>query len=171
MAEKSNHSANPGAQFNLDIFIAAQNQEEDGYIDAATQLRSGRKTSHWMWYIFPQAEGLSKSLTSRRFAIRSLDHARAYLHHSLLGYRLGQVLKLVLNSPVRDAEDLLDSEIDAQKLHACLTLFKHVAGEEDKEIFQLVLDKYFEAKTHEMTNDILRVWAGERAEESGYTVG
>ena len=152
------HEAAALPAFDLEIFVTAQNKSWNGYTDAANQLKQGRKSGHWMWYIFPQVEGLSDSFTSAKFAIRSIAHARAYLQHDVLGYRLGQVIKIVHESPVATAEDLFCSEVDASKLQACLTLFQHVASDEDKAVFQLVLDKYFEGKPHEMTVDTLKKW-------------
>ena len=147
-----------GSAFNLEIFVTAQNKSRNGYLDAANELRQGRKTGHWMWYIFPQVEGLSDSFYGATFAIRSIAQARAYIQHGVLGYRLGHVVKVVHDSPVPTARELFRSEVDALKLQASLTLFQHVAIEEDKAVFQLVLDKYFEGKPHKMTADTLKNW-------------
>src|SRR3954470_14721326 len=94
--------------FDLARFVAAQ----DGYGTydrAAEELRRGRKTSHWMWFVFPQIAGLGRSATTRRFAISSLDEARAYLEHPVLGPRLREVAGIVAETQGRTAEQIFGS--------------------------------------------------------------
>src|SRR5690349_25174925 len=104
----------------LERFVTAQ---DDGgtYRQVVAELRRGRKTSHWMWFIFPQIAGLGQSQMSRTYAISSLEEARAYLQHPILGPRLAECASAVADSPVASAVDLLGS-IDAHKLRSSMTL-------------------------------------------------
>jgi uncharacterized protein (DUF1810 family) len=105
---------------NLQRFLDAQ----QGVFDTAlAELRAGGKQSHWMWFIFPQLAGLGHSPTAQYYAIRSLDQARAYLEHPLLGHRLRQAVEALLSwADERSAEQILGT-IDAMKLRSSLTLF------------------------------------------------
>jgi uncharacterized protein (DUF1810 family) len=109
------------------------------YDEVLEELRNGRKTSHWMWFIFPQIVGLGHSPMSERYAIRSLAEAQAYLAHSLLGPRLRECAGLVLVITDRTAEEVF-SPIDAKKLRSCMTLFHRAAP--DEPIFRGVLDRF-----------------------------
>ena len=127
-------------QYDLQRFVAAQ--DAAGTYDRATaELRGGRKTSHWMWFIFPQIAGLGYSPASRTYAISSLDEARAYLAHPVLGARLIECATILARVPGRSAEQIL-GEVDALKLRSCVTLFMHAAPEEP--VFGQVLDRYFD---------------------------
>ena len=95
--------------YDLERFVAAQ---KGVYDDVVAELRAGRKTSHWMWFVFPQVAGLGRSGMSQRYAIVSLDEARAYLDHPVLGPRLRECAGLVLATPGRSAEDVF-GRIDA----------------------------------------------------------
>jgi uncharacterized protein (DUF1810 family) len=110
------------------------------YEDALAELRSGRKTTHWMWFVFPQIAGLGVSPTAVFFAIRSLDEARAYLADPVLGPRLREAAEAAADAPADSAEALLGS-IDAAKLRSSMTLFAHVAPEEA--VFRRVLDRWY----------------------------
>jgi uncharacterized protein (DUF1810 family) len=125
--------------FDLERFVAAQ---DDGrtYGRALTELTAGRKTSHWMWFVLPQIAGLGSSPMAQRYAIRSLDEARAYLAHPVLGPRLLAAAEAVAAGPAPDAVALLGS-IDAVKLRSSMTLFARAAP--DEPVFQAVLDRYF----------------------------
>jgi uncharacterized protein (DUF1810 family) len=125
--------------FDLGRFVAAQ--DDGGVYDAAlAELRRGRKTSHWMWFVFPQIAGLGRSATARRFAISSLDEARAYLGHPVLGPRLMESTAVV--SGLRGASPhQIFGGIDAQKLHSSMTLFLRARPEEP--LFTKVLDEFF----------------------------
>lgn len=125
--------------YELDRFVAAQDAAGT-YEQATAELRRGRKTSHWMWFVFPQIAGLGYSPTSRMYAITSLDEARAYLAHPVLGPRLAECSEIVAGLPDRSAEQIFGS-IDAQKLHSSMTLFMHAA--EDQRVFRKVVDQYF----------------------------
>ena len=127
-------------QYDLQRFVAAQ--DAAGTYDRATaELRGGRKTSHWMWFIFPQIAGLGYSPASRTYAISSLDEARAYLAHPVLGARLIECVTILTQVPGRSAEQIL-GEVDALKLRSCVTLFMHAAPGEP--VFGQVLDRYFD---------------------------
>jgi len=124
--------------FDLERFVAAQERVID---DVLAELRVGRKTSHWMWFVFPQVAGLGYSDMSRRYAIASLDEARAYLAHPVLGPRLRECARLVLEAGSRSAESILGA-VDAQKLRSSMTLF-HRAAPTDP-VFREVLDRCFD---------------------------
>jgi len=126
--------------YDLERFVAAQD-EGGTYEDAVAELRRGRKTSHWMWFVFPQIAGLGQSSMSRRFAISSLQEAQAYLEHPVLGPRLAECTAILLEATGRTAEQVFGS-IDAQKLHSSMTLFMRAAP--GVTVFQQVLDGYFE---------------------------
>jgi uncharacterized protein (DUF1810 family) len=100
----------------------------------------GRKASHWMWFVFPQVEGLGFSEMSRRFAISSLAEAQAYMAHPVLGPRLVRCATIVAATGDKTAEDIFGS-VDAQKLRSCMTLFGRAAP--DEPVFKRVLDRYF----------------------------
>jgi uncharacterized protein (DUF1810 family) len=108
----------------LDRFVEAQ---AHAYADALAELRAGRKESHWMWFVFPQIAGLGTSPTSRFYAIASLEEARAYLAHPLLGMRLRECTEAVLAHAGISAEAIFGG-IDAMKLRSSMTLFDRVAG-------------------------------------------
>jgi uncharacterized protein (DUF1810 family) len=132
--------------FALQRFLNAQ----DGggtYEAALSQLRAGRKTGHWMWFVFPQIAGLGQSPLSRRFAISSLDEARAYLAHPTLGPRLTESARALTELP-RRAEEVL-GDVDAIKLRSSMTLF-HCADPSEP-VFVQVLDQFFEGETDEAT--------------------
>ncbi len=127
-------------QYDLERFVIAQNAGTT-YHSAVEELRRGRKTSHWMWFVFPQIAGLGQSATSRRFAITSLDEAKAYLDHPLLGPRLLECARILSDQQDRGAEEIFGGG-DAEKLHSSMTLFLRAAPEEP--LFAWVLDQYFD---------------------------
>lgn len=129
----------------LDRFLQAQ---EGDYDRALAEIRDGRKRSHWMWYIFPQYEGLGFSSTSRRYAIRSLAEASAYLAHPVLGPRLVACVEAALGVEGRSASTIFGSP-DDMKLRSCATLFARVAPAGS--VFERLLEKYFEAQPDETT--------------------
>jgi uncharacterized protein (DUF1810 family) len=128
--------------YRLERFVAAQNAG-DTYAHAVDELRRGRKTSHWMWFVFPQVAGLGQSQTSRTFAIASLEEASAYLRHPVLGPRLRECATIVAASPARTATEIFGG-IDTQKLCSSMTLFRRADPQEP--IFQRVLDRYFQGR-------------------------
>ena len=137
--------------YDLDRFVAAQN-DGDTYARVTEELRRGRKTSHWMWFVFPQIAGLGQSPTSRTFTISSLDEAKAYLQHAVLGPRLLECADSVSMTRGRTAEDIFGS-IDAQKLHSSMTLFLRAAP--DEPLFVQVLDQYFHGQPDSATDALL----------------
>jgi uncharacterized protein (DUF1810 family) len=128
---------------NLERFVSAQDAPAAGrtvYEAATMELAAGRKTSHWMWFIFPQIHGLGRSLMSQTYAISSKEEARAYLAHTTLGPRLIESVRLTLDVVGRSAHQIFGSP-DDMKFHSSLTLFAIAAPE--REEFRAALRKYF----------------------------
>lgn len=123
-------------------FVAAQ--DEHGTYDAAlAELRRGRKTTHWMWFVLPQLLGLGQSAMAQRYGVRGLAEARAYLAHPVLGPRLRECCDALLALGTSDAEAVLGG-IDAVKLRSSMTLFAHAAEDDDEAaVFRAVLDRFF----------------------------
>ena len=119
------------------------------YAAAVEELRAGRKRSHWMWFVFPQIAGLGRSATAREFAISSLDEARAYLAHPVLGPRLRECAGILAGLGGRSADEVL-GPIDAMKLRSSMTLFLRAAP--DEPVFAQVLDRYFGGVADEQTD-------------------
>ena len=144
-------TANPEPdRFNLARFLDAQ----DGvYPTALAELRSGRKRTHWMWFIFPQLDGLGSSSMARRFAIRDINEASAYLAHSILGRQLLECCRVLLALPTTSATDILGYPDDL-KLRSSMTLFALVA--ENKPEFDAVLAKFFGGHTDANTLALLQ---------------
>jgi uncharacterized protein (DUF1810 family) len=126
--------------YDLQRFVAAQDAEGT-YEHAVAELRGGRKTGHWMWFVFPQIAGLGFSPTSRTYAITSLAEAEAYLRHPVLGPRLTETAAILAGQPGRSAEQIFGG-LDAQKLRSSMTLFARAAAP-DEPVFRQVLDQYF----------------------------
>lgn len=130
------------APFDLTRFVTAQ---EDGgtYSAALRELRAGRKTSHWMWFVFPQVAGLGRSETARFYALSGLDEAQSYLAHPTLGPRLVECADTVAALPTSDPVSVFGT-VDATKLKSSMTLFAHAAQtDEDRAPFRAVLDRFF----------------------------
>lgn len=127
--------------YNLERFVEAQ---ANTYETALREIRSGKKRSHWMWFIFPQMKGLGNSEFARFYAISSRNEAEAYLQHPLLGARLHEICLALLGLPEADALAIFGSP-DNMKLHSCMTLFASVPGV-DLGNFKKVIDKFFEGK-------------------------
>jgi uncharacterized protein (DUF1810 family) len=122
--------------FNLRRFVAAQ----DGVYDhVLAELRAGRKRSHWMWFVFPQREGLGASATAQFYAISSLDEARAFLAHPVLGPRLRECAEIVNRLEGRSLLEIF-GEVDRMKFRSCMTLFEQ--AEPDEPVFARALEKY-----------------------------
>ena len=139
--------------YGLERFIAAQNQGAT-YDAAVEELRAGRKRSHWMWFVFPQIAGLGQSPTSRHFAISSLEEARAYLAHPVLGPRLAEAARIVAELEGRTADEIFGG-IDAMKLRSSMTLFDY--ADSANPIFGQVLAAYFGGVADEVTERLLGV--------------
>jgi uncharacterized protein (DUF1810 family) len=129
--------------YGLERFIAAQDAAGT-YQRAVQELRQGCKATHWMWFVFPQIAGLGQSPTSRAFAISSLEEARAYLRHPVLGPRLVECARIVVAGKSGNATRIFGG-IDAQKLQSSMTLFMRAAPEEP--LFRQVLDRFFDGRT------------------------
>ncbi|HEV2791043.1 MAG TPA: DUF1810 domain-containing protein [Solirubrobacterales bacterium] len=152
----------------LQRFVDAQ--DSGGTYDRAlAELRAGRKTSHWMWFVFPQLTGLGRSEMSRRYAIASLDEAQAYLEHPVLGPRLVECCKALLTHEGKSADEILGT-IDATKLRSSTTLFARAAelaspretaytavsrGLGDAQVFAEVLERYFDGEPDPATERLL----------------
>ncbi len=127
----------PADPHDLNRFVRAQ---EGCYEQALSEIRAGRKRSHWMWYVFPQIDGLGVSATSRRYSIKSLAEAAEYLNHPVLGRRLTECAAAMLGLGGRSAREVFGSP-DDMKLRSCATLFACVAPVDS--VFHQVLDRYF----------------------------
>ncbi|HSQ78750.1 MAG TPA: DUF1810 domain-containing protein [Nitrospirota bacterium] len=138
-----------GDPYDLARFISAQ---EGVYDRALAELRDGRKSSHWMWYIFPQIDGLGHSPTTRLYSIKSLEEARQYLAHPVLGARLVACAEAVLAVQGRSASDIFGHP-DDWNLQSSMTLFELVAG--PRGVFERVLDKYYQGKRDTRTLQIV----------------
>ena len=136
--------------FDLERFVAAQ---EPVMAAVFEELRRGRKRSHWMWFVFPQLAGLGSSAMARRFAVTSLDEARAYLAHPTLGLRLEECCALVIAAQ-GSITDILGSPDDL-KFRSCLTLFRQAAPH--KAVFQQGLDRFYRGEPDPRTLDALAV--------------
>jgi uncharacterized protein (DUF1810 family) len=162
----------------LERFVAAQDRGGT-YRRALAELRAGAKASHWMWFVFPQIAGLGMSAVSREFAISSIAEARAYLAHPVLGPRLRECARIVAETEGGTAERVF-GWTDAMKLRSSMTLFAVAAGAGDsapsaggqegtgeagRNVFQLVLEKYFGGEADEATvTNLLRcvTWCARR---------
>jgi uncharacterized protein (DUF1810 family) len=137
--------------YDLERFVAAQ--DAGGTFDRAlTELRAGRKVSHWMWFVFPQISGLGRSATAQRFAICSLDEARAYLRHPVLGPRLAGAARVLTEVEGHSAEQIFGG-LDAQKLRSSMTLFCRADPAEP--VFAQVLSQYFDGQPDPATGRLL----------------
>ena len=132
----------------LERFVIAQDAGET-YASAVAELRAGRKVGHWMWFVFPQIAGLGTSPMSRRYAISSLEEARRYLAHPILGARLEECARALVEQSDRSAQDILGT-IDAMKLRSSMTLFARAAPE--RALFRDVLDRYFDGQPDRATD-------------------
>ena len=132
--------------FDLQRFVDAQDAGGT-YAAALAELRAGRKTTHWMWFVFPQVAGLGRSATAQHYAISGADEARAYLAHPVLGPRLLECARALAALDTRDPVAVLGGT-DAQKLRSSMTLFAAVS---DEPVFAEVLDRYFAGARDEAT--------------------
>lgn len=138
-------------RYELSRFVEAQ---ENSYPQALSELRAGRKRSHWMWYVFPQLAGLGNSSMSVTYAIKSEGEARAYLDHPVLGPRLIECAKAVISITGKSAHDIFGSPDDL-KLQSSATLFEHVSS--PGSVFGKLLTKYHSSERDQRTLDLLGV--------------
>ena len=134
----------------LDRFVLAQ--QPPVYDRVLDELRQGRKTGHWIWFIFPQAAGLGRSEMSRYYAIASLAEARAYLAHPVLGPRLRECAGIVAATTGATAEQIFGA-VDAMKVRSCMTLFGRAAP--DEAVFRQVLDRFYGGVADPATEQLL----------------
>jgi uncharacterized protein (DUF1810 family) len=137
--------------YDLNRFLHAQ---EGDYHRALAELRNGRKRSHWIWYIFPQTDGLGYSSTAKHYAIKSLDEAKAYLAHPVLGPRLVECAEAMLGIENRTANEILGSPDDL-KLRSCATLFACVSPAGS--VFERVLEKFYVGERDDKTLGLVGV--------------
>ena len=143
----------------LNRFVEAQ---KNSFEDALQELKNGKKTTHWMWYIFPQIKGLGKSVIAREFEIQDLAEAEAYLTHEVLGERLLRLTKILVDDVHGKSAEQIFGYPDFLKFKSCLTLFNFVVEENPKKlseekyrIFSKALGKYYDGKKDENTLKIL----------------
>ena len=136
--------------YNLERFIEAQHT---GYTIALSEIKHGRKQSHWMWYIFPQVQGLGLTATSKYYAIKNIDEATAYLSNEILGRRLMEISNALLEIKTNNA-GIVFGNPDDMKLRSSMTLFAEVQN--TNKVFQQVLDKFFNGKKDEKTLQFLK---------------
>ena len=136
--------------YNLQRFIDAQNGI---YEKVKKELEQGCKTSHWMWFIFPQIQGLGYSETAKYYSIRSLDEAKEYLNHSILGSRLTECSQIILDLENKTAKEIFGT-VDAMKLRSSMTLFSLVS---DNQVFDEVISMYFNGKKDDATLRIVGI--------------
>jgi len=134
--------------FGLQRFVDAQ---APVFRQVCAELAAGRKTSHWMWFVFPQLKGLGRSATAQHYGIGSAAEARAYWDHPLLGPRLKQCTELVLAVEGRSAHDIFGPPDDL-KFRSCMTLFARITGEA---LFTRALDRYFGGQPDAATLELL----------------
>ncbi|HJS45862.1 MAG TPA: DUF1810 domain-containing protein [Rhizomicrobium sp.] len=134
---------------NLDRFVEAQ---APVYDRALSELKTDRKQSHWMWFVFPQIAGLGRSPMAQHYAIQNLAEARAYLEHPLLGTRLKECVQAVLDIEGKTAHAIFGSPDDL-KFRSSMTLFAHATR--DEKLFRAALSKYFIGEEDERTLQIL----------------
>lgn len=127
-------------EFDLDRFVRAQ---DPVYSDVLAELRTGKKRTHWMWFVFPQIAGLGQSEMARTYAIASSDEAAAYLAHPVLGPRLRECARLVATHSDMDVADIFGGP-DDRKFHSSMTLFNDIAP--DEAVFQTCLDQFFDGR-------------------------
>jgi len=146
---KANYITTNQDLHNLNRFISAQ---EKVYETVIKELKNGKKQTHWMWYIFPQIDGLGTSQTSKYYAIKSREEAQQYLNHPVLGKRLLECADIVIALEGKSISEIFDFPDDL-KLKSSMTLFAHIA--KPGSIFARIIDKYFEGKKDVTTLDIL----------------
>jgi uncharacterized protein (DUF1810 family) len=142
--------------YGLQRFVDAQRPE---YAYAIAELRAGKKRGHWMWFIFPQIEGLGVSAMSQRYAISSLEEARAYLSHPLLGSRLVECAEALTRPLGKSAREVMGC-VDANKLRSSMTLFG--AADPTQPVFRRVLETYFDGEEDARTAELLETQADTR---------
>jgi uncharacterized protein (DUF1810 family) len=137
--------------YDLSRFVRAQ---EEDYEQALSEIKSRQKRTHWMWYIFPQLDGLAFSSTSKRYSIKTAEEAKAYLEHAVLGPRLLECAEAVVRIEGRSAADIFGSPDDL-KLRSCATLFESVLPQGS--VFDQLIEKYYRGKRDSKTQQLLGI--------------
>lgn len=137
--------------YNLERFIRAQDDTYSGYATALTEVKGGRKRSHWIWYVFPQLKCLGHSPSSEYYGIANLEEAKAYLADPTLGARLREITQALLDVDGLSAREIFGGT-DAMKVRSSMTLFDAVAPDD---VFAAVINKYFDGYRDSRTLDIL----------------
>lgn len=135
--------------YDLNRFVTAQQSD---YQTALSEIKSGRKRSHWMWYIFPQVKGLGKSSTSQYYGISSIQEAEAFLEHPILGHNLIEISEALLTLESNNATEIFDKP-DDKKLKSSMTLFS--MADLNCPVFEKVLEKFFDGRRDGKTIHIL----------------
>jgi uncharacterized protein (DUF1810 family) len=157
----SSDSRSTDDPYNLSRFLQAQEAE---YEQAPAEIKSGHKRTHWMWYIFPQIDGLAFSPTSQYYSIKSVEEARAYLDHPVLGPRLRECAEAAVRVEGRSAREIFGSP-DDQKLRSCATLFACVSP--PGSVMDRLLEKYYGSRRDDKTLRLLGVSPGADASAGG----
>lgn len=139
--------------YNLRRFVDAQSAV---YPEVRRELRDGRKRTHWMWFVFPQLTGLGRTATAQLYGIASLDEAQAYLAHPVLGPRLRECATLLRDYPGSRPITLILGATDALKLSSSMTLFCQASADADRQLFQAVLDRFYDGSPDARTLELLR---------------
>ena len=137
--------------FDLSRFVEAHKQS---YETALKEIKNGHKYSHWMWYIFPQIQGLGRSSTSQYYAIKNYDEALAFLNDEYLGRHLIEISQVLMQLDSDNPTEIFGKP-DDMKLRSCMTLFASVS--DDNSIFHQVINKYFDGKPDKRTLAILQL--------------
>lgn len=135
----------------LQKIIEAQDSAHTGYATALQEIKQGRKTSHWIWYIFPQIQGLGHSYNARYYALKDIEEARAYLKNETLNHRLREITDALLSHKDKSAQSILVG-IDAIKVRSCMTLFDAISP---NDIFKQVIDTFYNGKLDSRTLSII----------------
>jgi len=139
--------------YDLNRFVAAQENNYGGYSSALAEIKNGRKTGHWIWYIFPQLADLGWSSTSKYYGISCIEEAVQYAKHPLLGNRLREISEALIMLETSDARSILGGT-DALKVRSCMTLFN--AADTEHDVYRRVLDKFYNGEHDEITLNILK---------------
>lgn len=135
-------------RFNLERFLDGQ---RFGYECALSEIRTGRKENHWIWYVFPQLRGLGHSPNANYYGISGIEEAVAYLKHPILGARLREISEALLSVEGRSIQEILPG-IDAIKLHSSMTLFLKAGQDDDNyAVFQKIIEKYYDGRYDKST--------------------
>lgn len=137
--------------YDLERFIRAQERD---YPLALSEIRAGRKKSHWIWYIFPQLRGLGRSHYAGFYGLEDIGEARQYLGHEVLGTRLKEISEALLQLGENNPSKVMGGHPDDWKLCSCMTLFAEIS--EDNSVFHKVLDKFFDGKMDDKTLSLLK---------------